>query len=80
MLIVDSIMSGLRESKMSFRRNIKICFLPGERIQHMYYYLVKLLRKRPDKIFLHVGTKNEPRIKVAEMLEELGKKLSNIFG
>ena len=46
----------------------------------MYYYLVKLLRKRPDKIFLHVGTKNEPRIKVAEMLEELGKKLSNIFG
>ena len=37
------------------------------------YYLVPLLRKRPDKIILHVGTNNAPHIKADEMLEDLGK-------
>ena len=44
----------------------------------MYYYLVPLLRKRPDKIILHVGTNDAPHIKVDEMLEELGK-LNNLI-
>ena len=71
-------MSGLRESKMSFRRNIKVRFFPGARIQDMYYYLVPLLRKRPDKIILHVGTNDAPHVKADEMLEELGK-LNNLI-
>ena len=80
MLIVgDSIVSGLRESKMSFRRNIKVRFFPGARIQDMHYYLVPLLRKRPDKIILHVGTNHAPHIKADEMLEELGKLKSLIL-
>ena len=66
-------MSGLRESKISFRRNIKVGFFPGPRIQDMYYYLVPLLRKRPDKIVLHVGTNDAPHIKADEMPQELGK-------
>ena len=72
-------MSGLRESKMSFRRNIKVRFFPGARIQDMYYYLVPLLRKRPDKIILHVGTNDAPHIKADEILEELGKLKSSIW-
>ena len=48
LMVGDSIVSGLRESKMSFRRNIKVRFFPGARIQDTYYYLVPLLRKRPD--------------------------------
>ena len=63
-------MSGLKESKMSFRRNINVRFFPGAGIQDMYYYLVPLLRKRPDKIILHVGTIGAPHMKADEMLEE----------
>ena len=43
-----------------------------------YYYLVPLLRKRPDKIILHVGTNDAPHIKADEILEELGK-LKNLI-
>ena len=43
LIVGDSIVSGLRESKMSFRRNIKVRFFPGARIQDIYYYLVPLL-------------------------------------
>ena len=45
----------------------------------MYYYLVPLLRKRPDKIILHVGTNDAPHMKTDEMLEELGKLKSLIW-
>ena len=43
LIVGDSIVSGLRESKMSFQRNIKVRFFPGARIQDIYYYLVPLL-------------------------------------
>ena len=43
LIVGDSVVSGLRESKMSFRRNIKVRFFPGARIQDIYYYLVPLL-------------------------------------
>ena len=36
LIVGDSIVSGLTESKMSFRRNIKVCFFPGTRMQDMY--------------------------------------------
>ena len=45
LIVRDSVVSGLRESKVSFRRNIKLRFFPGARIQDLYYYLVPLLRK-----------------------------------
>ena len=66
-------MSGFRESKMLFRRNMKVRSFPGTRIQDMYYYLVPLLRKKPDKVILHIGRNDAPHIKADKMLEELGK-------
>ena len=45
LIVGDSIVSGLRESKISFRRNINVSFFLGARIQDMCYYLVPLLRK-----------------------------------
>ena len=77
LIVRDSIVSGLRESKMSFRRNIKTRFFPGERIQDMCFYVVPLLRKRPDNSF--VGTNDAPHIEADEMLEELGKSKSLIW-
>ena len=73
-------MSDLRESKISFRRNIKVRFFPGARIQDIYYYLVPLLRNRPDKIILHIGSNDAPHIKADEMVEELGKLNGQING
>ena len=64
-------MCGSRESKISFRRNIKVRVFLGIRIQDLYHYLVPLLRKRPDKIILHVGTNDAPRIKTDVMLDKL---------
>ena len=72
-------MPGLKQSRMSFRRNIKVRFFPGARIQDMYYYLVPLLRKRADKIVHRVGTNDAPHMKTDEMLEELGKLTSLIW-
>ena len=37
LIVRDSILSGLRERKMLFRRKIKTRFFPGERIQEMYF-------------------------------------------
>ena len=65
---------------MFFRRNIKVRFFPEARIQDMYYYLVPLLRKRPDNIIIHVGTIDAPHVKADEMLEKLGKLKSLIWG
>ena len=78
LIVGDSVVSGLRESKMSFRRNIKVRFFPGARIQDMCYYLVPLLRKRTNKVILHVGTNDAPHIRADEILEELGK-LKNLI-
>ena len=75
----DSIVSGLRESKTSLRRNIKVHSFPGLRIQDMYNYLVPLLRKQPDKIILHVGTNDARHIKADEMKEKSGKLKSLIW-
>ena len=44
----------------------------------MSSYLEPLLRKRPDKISLHVGTNDAPHIRADEMMEELGKLKSSI--
>ena len=47
-------------------------------MQDMYYYLLPLLRKEPNKIILYVRTNDAPHIKADGMLEELGK-LKSLF-
>ena len=64
---------------MLFRRNIKVRFFPKAKIQNKYSYLVPLLRKRPGKIILHVGTNDAPHIKADGKLEELDKLKSLIW-
>ena len=79
LIVVDSIMSLLRESKMSFKGNIKSRFFPGTRIPDMYNYLLPLLCKRLDKIIFHVRTNDARHIKADEMLKELAKLKSLIW-
>ena len=37
---------------------MKACFFPGAK--DFYYYLVSLLKKKPDNIILHFGTNDAP--------------------
>ena len=37
LIVGNSVASGLRESKMLFKKNIKVRFFPGARIQDIYY-------------------------------------------
>ena len=58
---------GLREVKTSRNRKVKVHFFPGAKMKDFYYYLVPLLKKKPDNIILHFGTndahyKNEDQI------------------
>ena len=69
----DSILSGLRESKMSKRRLIKVRYFPGARIRDMFFYLVPLLHKKPDKMILHIKTNYSTFYSATEIVEEIGK-------
>ena len=56
LIIGDSILSGLREYKMSRRKTIKVRTFPGATINDMKFFAVLLLKKKPDKVIIHVGT------------------------
>ena len=69
----DSILSGLRESKMSKRRLIKVRYFPGARIRDMFFYLVPLLHKKPGNRILHIGTNDSTFYSATEIVEGIGK-------
>ena len=69
----DSILSGVRESKMSKRRLIKVRYFPGARIPYMFFSLVPLLHKKPDKMILHIGTNDSTFYSATETVEKIGK-------
>ena len=66
----DSILSGLREYKMSRRKTIKVRIFPGATINDIKFFAVPLLKKRPDKVIIHVGTNDPPHFTPAEMLKK----------
>ena len=67
----DSILSGLREHKMSHKRSLKVRYFPGARIADMKHYSVPLLMKQPERIILHTGTKDAPFLTPEYMFNEL---------
>ena len=67
----DSILSGLKESKMSQKRLIKVRTFPGATIQDMKFFVVPHLKKKPDNIIIHVGTNNAPHSSSYEMFHEI---------
>ena len=75
----DSILSGLRESKMSKRRFIKICYFPGPRILDMFFYLVPQLHKKTGKMILYIGTNDSTFYNATEIVEQNGKLKNNVL-
>ena len=56
LIIGDSVLSGLRKYKMSRRKTIKVRTFPGATKNNMKFFAVLLLKKKPDKVIIHVGT------------------------
>ena len=69
LIMGDSILSGLREYKMSRRKAIKVRTLPGVTVNDMKFFAVPLLKKKPDKVIIHVGTNDAPHFTPDEMFK-----------
>ena len=70
MIVGDSIIAGLGEAKLPRNRKVKIHFFPGVKIKDFYYYLVPLLKKKPDNIIIHFGTNNASYKNECEIYKE----------
>ena len=69
--LLDSILSGLREYKMSKRKSIKIRTFSGATFRDMQFLIILNLRKSPDKIVLHIGTNYVPHATPREMFNAI---------
>ena len=67
----DSILSALREYKMSRRKRIKVRTFPGATINDMNFFAVPLLKKKTDKVNIHVGTNEAPHFTPNEMFKNM---------
>ena len=70
-MVGDSMIAGLRERKLSRNRKVKVRIFPGAKMTNFYYYLVPLLKKKPDNIILHFGTNDAPYKNEDELYKEL---------
>ena len=71
LIVGDSMIAGLREGKLSRNRKVKVRFFPGAKMTDFYYYLVPLLKKKPDNIILHFVTNDAPYKNEDELYKEL---------
>ena len=71
LIVGDSMIAGLREAKLSRNRKVKVRFFPGAKMKDFYYYLVPLLKKKPDNLILHFGTNDAPYKNEDEKYKEL---------
>ena len=70
LIVGDSILSGLKESKMSQKRLIKVRAFPAATIQDMKFFVVPHFKKKPDNI-THVGTNNASHSSPYERFQEM---------
>ena len=52
----DSMIGGIFENKIGPRNTIKVRSFPGAQVDDMYDYLRPLLKKKPSRVILHIGT------------------------
>ena len=60
LIVGDSILSGLKKSKMLQKGLIKVRTYPGVTIEQMKFFVVLHVEKKADTIIIHVGTNNAP--------------------
>ena len=74
----NSILSRLREHKMSHRRFLKVRYFPGARIPDIKHYSVPLLMKQPERVIPHIGINDTPFLTSKNMFKEL-KELRDVI-
>ena len=74
----NSILSRLREHKMSHRRFLKVRYFPGTKIPDIKHYSVPLLMKPPERVIPHIGINDTPFLTSKNMFKEL-KELRVLF-
>ena len=60
LIVGDSMLAGLRETKLSRIKRIKFRYFPGGKTKDLQYHLILYLKKDPDNIIIHIGTKDSP--------------------
>ena len=76
-IVGDSMLRDLADSKMSQKKLIKVRMFPGATIWDMKIFVVPRLKKKPDNIIIHVETNNAPRSSSYEMFHEI-KSIYNL--
>ena len=74
----NSILSRLREHKMSHRRFLKVYYFPVARIPDMKHYSVPLLMKQPERLIPQIGINDTPFLTSKNMFKEL-KELRDVI-
>ena len=75
LIIGDSMIKGIRSDKIgrSTGTSVVVKSFPGSTVNHMKDYIEPSLRKKPDKIILHVGTndigRNDPKSIAGNILQ-----------
>ena len=71
LVIGNSMLSDLHEYKMSRRKTIKVRIFPGATINDMKFFAALMLKKKPDKVIIHVGTNDAPHFTPDEMFKNM---------
>ena len=69
-IIDESILSGLKESKMLQKRLIKVRTFPATAIHDIRFFVVPHIKKNLDNIIIHVGTNSAPHFGSYEMFHK----------
>lgn len=67
----DSMLVGIDEKGISPNNDVKVRSFPGAKVEDMTDYIKPLLKKRPDRIILHVGTNNTKDESSRSILEKM---------
>ena len=67
----DSLIGGLDANKMSSKKSIKVRSFSGSTVLDMRDYLKPLLRKRPQKVILQIGTNDCSTLVASEILDDM---------
>ena len=71
MIVGDSMLNGIEESKLSKTRHIRVQPIPGGKIDDIKENLNDLLHEELQKVIIHVGTNNAMTDTSKEIFEKL---------
>ena len=71
LIVGDSTLNGLNESRMSKNKQIVVRSFSGAVVNDFYNYLEPLMEKKPSKLIIHAGTNDTTNKNANEILNDL---------